>query len=182
MGTSAHALAQHDSQTTGTEPFRQIRLAKWAQDLQRSLANERKRYDTLYTVQQPAEWHLEHEGTGGSDEKALIARNDDGGAVGSSSQQRPTRGKLGGEIAVIDPLGILSLGQIFRRQSWFVLRVAGGCGFVGAVAWWVLRNWAEVQEWFGGGAGGSGSGGMSGLGSTPVAVPAPQKAWWEGWV
>jgi len=182
IGTSAHALAQHDSQTTGTEPFRQIRLAKWAQDLQRSLANERKRYDTLYTVQQPAEWHLEHEGTGGSDEKALIARNDDGGAVGSSSQQRPTRGKLGGEIAVIDPLGILSLGQIFRRQSWFVLRVAGGCGFVGAVAWWVLRNWAEVQEWFGGGAGGSGSGGMSGLGSTPVAVPAPQKAWWEGWV
>ena len=180
IGTSAHALAQHDSQTTGTEPFRQIRLAKWAQDLQRSLANERKRYDTLYTVQQPAEWHLEHEGTGGGDEKALIARSEERAA---DISQRPSRGKLGGEIAVIDPLGILSLGQIFRRQSWFVLRVAGGCGFVGAVAWWVLRNWAEVQEWFGG-SGSAGSGGMSGLGATPVAVPAPsaQRAWWEGWV
>lgn len=169
ISTSAHALAQHDSQTTGAEPFRQIRLAKWAQDLQRSLANERKRYDNMY-AQQPAEWHLEHEGAG--DEKALISR---GGQDADS--QRPTRGKLGGEIAVIDPLGILSLGQIFRRQSWFVLRVAGGCGLVGAVAWWVLRNWAEVQEWFGGG-----SSGMASMAGTPIAVPAPQKAWWEGWV
>jgi septin family protein len=170
ISTSAHALAQHDSQTTGTEPYRQIRLARWAQDLQRSLANERKRYDIMYT-QQPAEWHLEHEGTG--DEKALVSRQGED-AVDS---QRPTRGKLGGEIAVIDPLGILSLGQVFRRQSWFVLRVAGGCGFVGAVAWWVLRNWAEVQEWFG-----AGSGGMGSMGGTPIAIPAPQKVWWEGWV
>ena len=180
IGTSAHALAQHDSQTNGTEPFRQIRLAKWAQDLQRSLANERKRYDTMY-AQQPAEWHLENEGTGASgDEKALISARHDDGDDARDSQHRPTRGKLGGGIAVIDPLGILSLGQIFRRQSWFVVRVAGGCGFVGAVAWWVLRNWVEAQEWVGGCGGGFGG---SGMGGTPVvAVPAPERAWWEGWV
>jgi septin family protein len=171
ISTSAYALAQHDSQTTGAEPFRQIRLAKWAQDLQRSLVNERKRYDTMYT-QQPAEWHLENEGA--SDEKALIQQY---GEPAEPHESRPTRGKLGGEIAVIDPLGILSLGQIFRRQSWFMLRVAGGCGLVGAVAWWVLRNWAEVQEWFGGGSGGMGS-----MAASPIAVPAPQKGWWEGWV
>lgn len=169
ISTSAHALAQHNSQTTGAEPYRQIRLAKWAQDLQRSLFNERQRYDNVY-AQQHAEWHLENEGAG--DEKALIARHGEG-----ADAHRPTRGKLGGEIAVIDPLGILSLGQIFRRQSWFVLRFAGGCGLVGAVAWWVLRNWAEVQEWFG-----SGSSGMGSMASTPIAVPAPQKAWWDGWI
>lgn len=168
ISTSTHALAQHNSQTAGAEPFRQIRLAKWAQDLQRSLANERKRYDAMYT-QQPAEWHLENEGA--KDEKALIARNGEQADV-----HRPTRGKLGGEIAVIDPLGILSLGQAFRRQGWLALRVAGGCGLVGAVAWWVLRNWVEVQEWFGGGSS------MSSMVGTPIAVPAPERAWWESWV
>jgi septin family protein len=166
-GTSANALAQHNSQTTGSEPFRQIRLAKWAQDLQRSLANERKRYDNLYT-QQPAEWHLEHEGAPAGDEKALISRH------AEEPDLRPMPGRLGGEIAVIDPLGILSLGQIFRRQSFFMLRVAGGFGLVGTVAWWVLRNWAEVQEWVGGGSAG-------GMGGTPIAVPAPERGWWEGW-
>jgi septin family protein len=188
ISTSAHALAEHNSQqTTGAEPFRQIRLAKWAQDLQRSLANERKRYDALY-AQQPAEWHLEHEGVsaagaGFHDEKALISRNASHqhlAAMESSPHHRPTRGKLGGEVAVIDPLGILSLGQAFRRQGWIALRVVGGCGFVGAIAWWVLRNWAEVQEWVsGGGSSGNGNGGMLG---SPIAVPAPERGWWEGWV
>jgi len=189
ISTSAHALAQHNSQTTGAEPFRQIRLAKWAQDLQRSLANERKRYDALY-AQQPAEWHLEHEcvaaaGAGCDDEKALVSRNASQQHLHATdlSHHRPTRGKLGGDVAVIDPLGILSLGQIFRRQGWIALRVVGGCGFVGAVAWWVLRNWAEVQEWFaGGGNGSNGNNGMVGMLGSPIAIPAPERGWWEGWV
>lgn len=199
VSTSAHALAQHNSQqTTGAEPFRQIRLAKWAQDLQRSLANERKRYDALY-AQQPAEWHLEHEGVAGTasddyDEKnALVSRNASQQHLTAATAEvsphhhhyRPSRGKLGGEVAVIDPLGILSLGQVFRRQGWIALRVVGGCGFVGAVAWWVLRNWAEVQEWVSGGCGGNsgnGHGGMVGMLGSPVAVPAPERGWWEGWV
>jgi len=190
--TSAHALAQHNSQqATGAEPFRQIRLAKWAQDLQRSLANERKRYDALYAAHQPAEWHLEHEGVaaagGFHDEKALISRNASQqhlAAMDSSPHHRPTRGRLGGEVAVIDPLGILSLGQVFRRQGWVALRVVGGCGFVGAVAWWVLRNWAEVQEWVssGGGSSNNGHSGMAGMLGSPIAVPAPERGWWEGWV
>ncbi|KAM0715812.1 hypothetical protein Q7P37_008326 [Cladosporium fusiforme] len=181
-GASAHALAQHNSQTADGEPFRQIRLAKWAKDLQRSLANERRRYDAMYN-QQPAEWHLEHEGTGTGDEKALISRHADAAATGDDPT-RPSRGKLGGDIAVIDPLGILSLGHGFRRRGWYALQVAGGFGLAGAVAWWVLRNWAEVQEWFagGGGAGGAGSGGFYGAGvvtATPLAVPAPERSWWE---
>ena len=194
ISTSAHALAQHNSQqTTGAEPFRQIRLAKWAQDLQRSLANERKRYDALY-AQQPAEWHLEHEGvaTAGAgccdDEKALVSRNASHQHLAAAEplHHRTTRGKLGGEVAVIDPLGILSLGQVFRHQGWVALRVVGGCGFVGAVAWWVLRNWVEVQEWFGGGgvggSGGHGGNGMVGMLGSPIAVPAPERGWWEGWI
>jgi hypothetical protein len=43
-----------------------------------------------------------------------------------------------------------------------------------------LRNWAEVQEWVsGGGSSGNGNGGTLG---SPIAVPAPERGWWEGWV
>lgn len=174
-GASTHALAQHNSQTAGTVPFRQIRLAKWAKDLQRSLANERKRYDAMY-MQQPAEWHLEHEGTGTGtgNEKALVSRTGDVNEKAAGEEPtRASRGKIGGDIAVIDPLGILSLGQACRRRGWYALQVAGGCGLAGALAWWVLRNWAEVQEWFGGG------GSCYGVNSTPLAVPAPQRSWWD---
>lgn len=175
---STNALTQHNHPQADTDqPFRQIRLAKWAKDLQRSLANERRRYDAMY-AQQPAEWHLEREGAGPSDEKkALVARTTEA-AVTTGTEQRPTRGKIAGDIAVIDPLGILSLGQLFRRRGWYALRIAGGAGLVGAVAWWVLRNWAEVQEWFVGGGGGGASGYYSAT-ATPVAVPAPERGWWE---
>lgn len=70
-------------------------------------------------------------------------------------------------MAVIDPrdpLGILSLAQRVRRNSVVALQVAGGMGLMGAVAWWVMRNWAEVQEFFGCG---------SPVMVTGTAVPAP---------
>lgn len=111
---------------------------------------------------------------------------------------------MGGEIGVIDPrdpLGLLAFGQAFRRRGWFALQVAGGCGLVGAVCWWVVRNWVEVQEWIGGGGGGGGysGGGERGGPVSIVAVPAPTRdaggagaGWleegmrgarlWEGWV
>ena len=157
VGASAYALAHHNSQqAAGGAPFRQVRLAKWAQDLQRSLNNERKRYMGMYS-NPPAEWS----GSPSSDsenEKALVA---------CQGQPRPPRGRLGGDVAVIDPrdpLGILSLAQRVRRNSVVALQVAGGMGLMGAVAWWVMRNWAEVQEFFGCG---------SPVMVTGTAVPAP---------
>ncbi|KAK4547067.1 hypothetical protein LTR36_001288 [Oleoguttula mirabilis] len=137
VGTSAYALAHHNDQTQGTEPFRQVRLAKWAQDLQRSLNNERKRYTRLY-ANPAADWT-----TATSD-----AEKDDHEKVLTAAHHRPARGRLGGDIAIIDPqdpLGVLAFGQAFRRRGWVALQIAGGMG----VAFWVVRNWAEVQEWFG---------------------------------
>ncbi|RMZ01102.1 hypothetical protein D0862_06484 [Hortaea werneckii] len=164
--TSAYALAKHDDQTQGQQPFREIRLAKWAQDLQRSLNNERKRYTNMWN-NAPAEWSSNISSPGSDNEKALTTT-----AYGS---QRPARGRLGGDIAIIDPrdpLGILSLGQTLRRNSLFVLGVAGGTGLVGAVAWWIVRHWGEVQEWFGFG---------HPVVVTGTAVPAPERGLWD-WV
>lgn len=160
VATSAYALAHHNNQTQNTEPFRQVRLARWAQDLQRSLNNERRRYQQMYTIAPAADWTGSSSDTEKSDhnEKAI-----------ASYQQRPARGRLGGDIAVIDPrdpLGLLSFSQAFRRRGWFALQVAGGMGLVGAVAFWLVRNWVEVQEWFGVG---------QGVVIQAPAVPAPTK-------
>ncbi|KAK0866338.1 hypothetical protein LTS02_004847 [Friedmanniomyces endolithicus] len=139
-----------------TAPFRQVRLAKWARDLQRGLENERRKYQYKYFPQQPsttgADWDLRaetsaEEGKNSNNEKAVAQTGTD-----KPTASPPSRGRLGGDIAVIDPrdpLGVLAFTQRFRRQGWVALRVAGGCGLVGALAWWVVRNWAEVQrEWF----------------------------------
>ncbi|KAK5715645.1 hypothetical protein LTR15_010291 [Elasticomyces elasticus] len=142
--TSTYALAHYNEQTQSPDsvPFRQVRLAKWARDLQRGLENERRKYQTRWHANPDAKTE---EGKNSS-EKAMAP-------LQNTASSRPSRGRLGGAIAVIDPrdpLGILSFAQAFRRQGWFVLRVASGCGLVGAIAWWVVRNWAEVQQkWLG---------------------------------
>ena len=174
--TSAYALAHYNNQTQGPVPFRQVRLAKWAQDLQRGLENERKRYKEMYLRTTSPDWRVRSAESGDAachdDEKAV--------ALGSSSHarvgHRPARGRLGGDIGVIDPrdpLGILSFAQGFRRRGWFALRVAGGCGLLGAMAWWAMRNWAEVQRWFGG---------EQPAIVTQAALPPPPETGVLGWV
>ncbi|KAK0316102.1 hypothetical protein LTR82_012395 [Friedmanniomyces endolithicus] len=151
----AHYNEQPPAPGSDTAPFRQVRLAKWARDLQRGLENERRKYQHKYFPQQPstagADWDLRAETSteeASNNEKAIIP----GTSTDKPTASPPSRGRLGGDIAVIDPrdpLGVLAFTQRFRRQGWVALRVARGCGLVGALAWWVVRNWAEVQrEWF----------------------------------
>jgi hypothetical protein len=132
--------AQYNDLHTGEQPFRQIRLAKWARDLQRGLENERRRYHEMYH-NTPPEWTSS---SSSDDEKALVSMQTPG--------KRPGRGRLGGDIAIIDPrdpLGVLAFAQAFRRRGWFALQLAGGIGLVGTLAWWAMRNWVEIQEWLG---------------------------------
>ncbi|KAK1821887.1 hypothetical protein LTR12_003583 [Friedmanniomyces endolithicus] len=161
-----------------TAPFRQVRLAKWARDLQRGLENERRKYQYKYFPQQPsttgADWDRRVETDvedGTNNEKAVSHTGTDKPNAGP-----PSRGRLGGDIAVIDPrdpLGVLAFTQRFRRQGWVALRVAGGCGLVGALAWWVVRNWAEVQrEWFAVGE----------APRTPVVAPPAAERGGMGWL
>ncbi|KAH9825605.1 Septin GTPase family [Teratosphaeria destructans] len=151
-----YALTHNHEQNATDAPFREMRLAKWATDLQRSLRNENRRYQEMYT-HAPADWS---NNIPSDDEKALAL---------TGERRRPARGRLGGDIAIIDPrdpLGVLALSQNLRLHGVFALQIAGGVGLIGAVAWWVTRNWAEVQEWFG----------LPGqvIVSQP-AVPAPEK-------
>lgn len=144
-----------------TEPFRQVRLAKWAQDLQRSLANERGKYVQMFN-NRPTDWS-----SGGSEKE-------DQALITTANGHRPARGHLGGDLGVIDPrdpLGVLAFGQAFRRRGYFMLQIVGGCGLIGAVAYWIMRNWVEVQDFFG-------LGQTSMVSTTAVPAPSP-KNWLE---
>ena len=155
LGTYSQALAKQNQQPS--EPYRQFRMAKWAQDLQRSLDSERRRYTRMYTQRPPELPTDENE----KHEAALVT---------SREPRKPAKGRLGGDLSIIDPrdpLGVLALSQSFRRRGWIALQVAGGCGLLGAIVFWTVRNWTEVQEWFG-------------IGQAPYlvnaqAVPAPEK-------
>ena len=167
MGTSSYALARYNDQTNTNVPFRQVRLAKWAQDLQRSLDNERRRYKQMY-VDATSDWT--------SNSAAECSEKPDlSQSLVTTSGTRPAKGRLGGDLGIIDPrdpLGVLAFGEAFRRRGWFALQIAGGCGLIGAVAWWVVRNWVEVQEWVGFGQ-------PVAFGVT--AVPAPTTRGWLQW-
>lgn len=157
-GASTQALARYNEQTQAqqpTEPFRQVRLAKWASDLQRSLNNERRKYEQLYmgTAAGPPATDSE------KNEQALVS---------TKEAYRSARGRLGGDISVFDPrdpLGILALGQTFRQRGYVVLQVVGSAGLLGAAAYWILRNWMEVQDFLG-------LGQPSGM-VTTTAIPPP---------
>ncbi|KAF2486675.1 hypothetical protein BDY17DRAFT_245502 [Neohortaea acidophila] len=178
--TSAQALARYNDQTNkpSEPPFRQVRLAKWAQDLQRSLENERKRYAQIFSSSISPALTGHHSSTtaySSDSEKAIISSSGNGN---TSLTSRPPKGRLGGDLGIIDPsdpLGVLAFAQAFKRRGWFALQIAGTCGALGAAMWWMARNWAELQEWLGlsGWQGVGINGQPPAAGITMFAVPPP---------
>lgn len=133
---SACALARLGQQAQPPEPFRQVRLAKWAHDLQRSINNERLKYHNMV---------FQHSLDSSSDDDD----KSDARALVTTKDRRPTRGRLGGDFGVIDPrdpLGVLALGQTLRQRGFVVLQFVSGFGLLGTIAYWVVKNWADVQD------------------------------------
>nr|POF15440.1 hypothetical protein CFP56_71936 [Quercus suber] len=168
ISASAYTLEHTDEAIpSNTEPpFRQVRLARWAQDLQRSLDKERRRYQQMYLSHSPTDW-LRNDGGESSDQQALVSTK--------SGASRPPRGRLGGAVAVLDPrdpLGVLAFSQTFRRRGFVALQLAAGSGLIGAVAFWILRHWSDVQAFFG-------SSGPPFIVASVPAIPPPSRGWFE---
>jgi hypothetical protein len=135
------------------ERLAQIHLANWAVNLQRSLANERARYESLARAEQAA-WLKERmdqcildESQAGNGNQALVctSRPRPGSATGSPLSAA-TRCGLGG---LADPLGLMRWSDLMRESGWVAVQVLGVFGVLGAAAVWVARNW----EWGGLGVG-----------------------------
>lgn len=150
--TSVYSLARIADHTQREERLAQIRLANWASELQRSLANERSRYESLARGER-AIWLTEK----------LNECVQDGTLVAVGDRNRSTsrlrekiKRKLGCErghgssnVQHQDPLGLLEVAAKLKAKGWVALEILGGVGVLGGVAFWVSRQgWhAHIVEW-----------------------------------
>jgi hypothetical protein len=162
--TTSYALARITDHTQREERIAQVRLANWAADLQRSLQNERARFDALARSER-AVWLTERLGECVQDgtivpisqaRKELPQFDSGSGALvkqGTYSRRRERERDMRGAIDPHDPLGLLKLNEEMKRRGWVVLKL----GILGGIAFWITRSLqsAEVQDgwWSFGGSG-----------------------------
>ena len=163
-GASTYAQARFADHAQREERLAQIRLAKWASDLQRSLQNEQARYEALARGER-AVWLTERLGECVVD-GTLVPVNRDMAYVESPGKSvvtmrtTSTGGALRhGMTNPNDPLGLLRWNQALKRRGWIAFQVVGSFGVLGALAVWVARNWVGngdglvdwYWDWWGGG-------------------------------
>lgn len=136
--------------TQREERYAQIKLAKWAGDLQRCLQNERARYEALARGER-AVWLTERLGECVKD-GSLVAV-DDAVAV-KPPQQDETPARIGMTRSSIsncalnprDPLGLIRWNNILTRRGWVAFQVVGSFGVLGAMAIWMARSWGAGAD------------------------------------
>ena len=149
--SNSYALARVADHSQREERLAQIRLSKWASDLQLSLQRERERYERLARNER-AVWLIERMGEevrGGhvipfdhSKDGALVRRD------GS-----PTQSFKVGPIyqhQMHDPLGLLQWRESMRTRGWIALQVVGSFGVVGGLAFWLAKTWgltSSLNDW-----------------------------------
>lgn len=155
-GASTFAQARFADHAQREERLAQIRLARWAGELQRSLQNERARYEALARGER-AVWLTERLGECVVD-GTLVAVNQDTPLVDSSGKGMATlrTTAVGGAPHRManpnDPLGLLRWNEAMKRRGWIAFQVVGSFGVIGALAVWVARNWMGhgdgLMDWY----------------------------------
>jgi hypothetical protein len=152
--TTSYALARITDHTQREEKIAQVRLANWAADLQRSLQNERARFDALARSER-AVWLTERLGECVQDgtivplsqvrqhqsqiqdswANAFVKQS--GGTYIRRREREEARAR---ELDVRDPLGLLRMNEELKRRGWIALQVVSSFGILGGL---------EIQEFWG---------------------------------
>ena len=154
--TSSYAVARVADHRRREEQLAQVRLAKWAVNLQRSLQNEKERFEALVRGER-AVWLTERlgecvaEGTlvPVSTERAVaLPRRRPVHVTDVLSEKVTAGGMISGWPTPDprDPLGLLRWKEELRRRSWVALQIVGGLSLVGGLALWLTRHWDSVGE------------------------------------
>lgn len=136
--------------TQREERYAQIKLAKWAGDLQRCLQNERARYEALSRGER-AIWLTERLGECVKD-GSLVAVDD--ALIVKPLPQDDTTVRIGltqpsvsnGFLNPRDPLGLMRWNDILTRRGWIAFQVVGSFGVIGAMALWMARSWGAGAD------------------------------------
>lgn len=152
--TTSYALARITDHTQREERMAQVRLANWAADLQRSLQNERARFEALARSER-AIWLTERLGECVYDgtivpisqvQKDVPQYDTESGAlVKKGTYYRRRDVDTRGGVDRHDPLGLLMLNAEMRRRGWIVLKVVSSFGLIGGLAFWVTKAWQESE-------------------------------------
>ncbi|EKG18270.1 Cell division protein GTP binding protein [Macrophomina phaseolina MS6] len=166
-----YSIARFNEQNYREEQMAQVRLAKWAADLQRSLQNERRRFDELEREKR-TRWLLEHVGPAVLDGRIVSTEdlqpsNQHDPALWSLTRQTDLNERLKrearwsskseklGRLDPRDPLGLCDWSDDVKKGGLIVVQVLGGVGVLGAVA-------VAVWQWRSQGTGGLLGGWFSG--------------------
>lgn len=161
-GAPNYALARVNDYTQHEEKLAQVRLAKWAADLQQSLQNERERYAALARGERAA-WLTERLGecvidgtlvpiqqTPGFPRWDVDTDKKSGAIVVRTSNGQTAKYRLT-KLNPEDPLGLVRWNEDLRRRGWAIVQVVGSFGVVGGLALWLAKFWGlpskSLSEW-----------------------------------
>lgn len=160
------SLTRFRNYVQGEQHLAEVRISKWATDLQRSLRNERDRFEEIQRNDR-AKWLLERVGEevsrgtivtspGGSPRAgwAVIRHGDE---KNSKSRHRFNKSVC---IDSRDPLGLCDLSDEVKRKGFVLVKFLGGVSVLGAVVVGVIR-------------------------ASGIETGLPQNGWWgfvRGWV
>ena len=149
--SNSYALARVADHSHREERLAQIRLSKWASDLQLSLQRERERYERLARNER-AVWLIEKMGEEVRDGQVVPFYGSNEAVTGRD--QSPTQSFKGGPVyqhQMHDPLGLLQWRDTMRTRGWITLQVVGSFGVVGGLAFWLAKTWGltsnSLNDW-----------------------------------
>jgi hypothetical protein len=159
--TNTFALARITDHTQREERLAQVRLSKWATDLQRSLQNERARFEALAKGER-AVWLTERlnecvqDGTLVPITPSNLHNNPSSsfrhnelsmtGPLVKQGNAHSHRASKSAQLNQHDPLGLVQLNAEMKRRSWAALQIVGSFGILGGLAIWLARNWGRDEE------------------------------------
>lgn len=163
---SAFSLARYNHTVQGEKHLAEVRLAKWATDLQRSLRNEKDRYEELQRNER-ARWLLER--VGEEVASGNIVASPGGSPRADWAMVRHGRVKdvnvnvgrrHGGRRGLDsrDPLGLCDFSDEVREQGYVFVKLLGGASVLGAALVTAIKvlGWdrglpdGEFWTWFAG--------------------------------
>ncbi|PGH31501.1 hypothetical protein GX50_05743 [[Emmonsia] crescens] len=162
-GPPSYTMSRVADHTQREEHLAQIRLAKWASDLQQSLQNERERYEALARGER-AVWLAERLGECVADGTLLPITQTPGfphlqappalkGGGGSGEtvtvqgpDGRPVKYRVADMSSSGDPLGLIRWNDDVKRTGWVLIQVIGSMGVVGGLALWVAKAWGFTSQ------------------------------------
>lgn len=147
--TSNYVLARIADHTQREEQLARVSLSNWALDLQRSQANERARFAAMSRHDQ-AVWHVDALGElVRSGELTNFPQLTSCPDTSSQHQQLLRKEEIdthhyqmyGKQGQNDDPLGLLRFNEELISKTWAAVQIVSSVGVIGAVAFWVARNW-----------------------------------------